>query len=172
MRQALSERSVDLLIARERDMVADKRMHFEPLYENPYIVAAGIGNPWARRRRIALSELRDERWTLPQPNTFKGLVAVEAFRASKLDYPHVTVVAFADEVRISLLTTGRFLTVLPRSALIFPVKRQFIKELPVEFHTTSGSIGILTLTNRMLSPLAQLFMECARDVAKPLDHKN
>jgi DNA-binding transcriptional LysR family regulator len=170
MRHVLGERGVDLLIARERETAADKRVRFERLYENPYIFVAGIENPWARQRRIELSELRDEIWTLPQPNTFKGSVVVEAFRAAGLEYPHVAVFAFSDEVRISLLRTGRFLTVLPRSALIFPVKRAFIKELPVEFQTTGGSIGILTLANRTLSPLAQLFIECARDVAKTLAH--
>ncbi len=143
-------------------------MRFERLYENPYIFAAGIKNSWARRRRIELSELCGEMWTLPQPNTFKGSVVVEAFRAAGLEFPRVSVFAFSDEVRISLLRTGRFLTFLPRSALNFPVKRTFIKELPVEFQTTGGSIGILTLANRTLSPLAQLFIECARDVAKTL----
>jgi DNA-binding transcriptional LysR family regulator len=171
MQRALSERSVDFLIVRKRGTITDKRLSFETLYENPYVVAAGIGNPWARRRRVELSELLGELWTLPSPNTFKGSVALEAFRTSGLEYPHVTVVAFADELRISLLTTGRFLTILPRSALIFPVKHQFIKELPVKFQITSRSIGILTLKDRVLSPVAQLFIDCAREVAKPLGHQ-
>lgn len=33
---------------------------------------------------------------------------------------------------------------------------------------TQSSIGIITLKNRTLSPLAQLFIDCAREVAKPL----
>jgi molybdate transport repressor ModE-like protein len=165
MRTALNERGVDLLVARERSSLVDKRLRFERLYENPFIVAAGLENRWARRRHIDLVELSDEIWTLPSPSTFKGSVAEEAFRASGVEYPHVTVFAFADEVRISLLTTGRFLTILPRSALIFPVKRHFIKELPVEFRATSASIGIFTLTNRIINPVTQLFIECARDIA-------
>jgi DNA-binding transcriptional LysR family regulator len=166
MRTALNERRVDLLIARERGPIADKRLCFESLYENPYIVAAAVENPWAHRRRIELSDLFSEMWTLPPTTTFKGAVAEEAFRASGLEYPHVNVVAFSDEVRISLLRTGRFLTVLPRSVLTFPVKRRFIKELPVEFRATSGSIGLLTDKDRVLSPAAQLFVHSVREVAK------
>jgi hypothetical protein len=40
--------------------------------------------------------------------------------------------------------------------------------VPVELPTTRWPIGIITLKKRTLSPLAQLFIECARDIAKPL----
>jgi DNA-binding transcriptional LysR family regulator len=40
--------------------------------------------------------------------------------------------------------------------------------LPVELPTTQRQIGIITLKNRTLSPLAQVFIECAREIAKPL----
>ena len=40
--------------------------------------------------------------------------------------------------------------------------------LPVDLPTTRRQIGIITLKNRTLSPLAQLFIACAHEVAKPL----
>ena len=71
-------------------------------------------------------------------------------------------------MRISLAATGRFLTVLNRSVLRYPLKHPFIKELPIKLPMASGPIGIITLKNRTLSPVARLFIECAREVAKPL----
>jgi LysR family pca operon transcriptional activator len=53
----------------------------------------------------------------------------------------------------------------------FPAAHPFIKKLPIELPIVSGPIGILTLKNRMLSPAAQLFIEAARNVAKPLAKK-
>jgi DNA-binding transcriptional LysR family regulator len=50
----------------------------------------------------------------------------------------------------------------------FPGKPAAIKVLPVDLPTTRRQIGIITLKNRTLSPLAQVFIECARDVARPL----
>ena len=41
-------------------------------------------------------------------------------------------------------------------------------KLPVELPITNAPIGILTLKNRTLSHAAQLFVNCAREVAKPL----
>jgi hypothetical protein len=38
----------------------------------------------------------------------------------------------------------------------------------VELPTTRRKIGIITLKNRTLSPSAQLFIEVARELAKPL----
>jgi DNA-binding transcriptional LysR family regulator len=91
-----------------------------------------------------------------------------AFRASGLDYPRTTVITLSSEVRIRLLATGRFLAIFPASALKLPTRHPEIKILPVELLTARVPIAIDTLKTRMLSPVAQLFTDCAREVAKPL----
>jgi LysR family pca operon transcriptional activator len=45
-------------------------------------------------------------------------------------------------------------------------KRPEIKVLPVELQHARVPIGIVTLKNRTLSPTAQLFIDCAHQVAK------
>jgi DNA-binding transcriptional LysR family regulator len=72
------------------------------------------------------------------------------------------------EVRISLLTTGRFLTIFPDAALRLPIKRPEFVALPVELSMAPVPVGIVTLKKRTLSPVAQMFIEHAREVAKPL----
>jgi DNA-binding transcriptional LysR family regulator len=71
-------------------------------------------------------------------------------------------------MRIKLVTNGRFLTVVPACITRFSTKNVSLKVLPVELPTTHRPIAIITLTNRTLSPLAQLFIDCARELAKPL----
>ncbi|MEA2938977.1 MAG: hypothetical protein QOC56_2481, partial [Alphaproteobacteria bacterium] len=70
-------------------------------------------------------------------------------------------------IRISLLATGRFLTIFPTFVLRFPTTRPEIKVLPVQLPIARVANGIATLKNRTLSPVAQLFIEHARAVAKP-----
>ena len=164
----LSERNVDLLITRRFGPTADERMDFEFLFDDPFVVVAGAQSPWARRRRIELAALVSESWTLPPPESMIASVAMEIFRASGLDFPRVTVVAVPPEARISLLATGRFLTILPASVLRFPSVRPELKVLPVELPVTRMPMGIFTLKNRMLSPVARLVIAQAREVAKPL----
>ena len=105
---------------------------------------------------------------LPPPGSVIGSVVLEAFRASGLDYPRVTVVTDAPHMRVSLLATGRFVTIFPASALRFPTRRSEIKVLPVDLPMARLPNRIVTLKNRTLSPVAQLFIDCAREVAKPL----
>ena len=100
-----------------------------------------------------------------------GEIVTEAFRVSGLDHPRVTVVTNSPEVRMSLLATGRFLTIVPTSALRFLTKRSNIKVLPVELPIARVPNGIVTLKNRTLSPVARLFIETAREVAVPLAKK-
>jgi DNA-binding transcriptional LysR family regulator len=55
--------------------------------------------------------------------------------------------------------------------LKFSVSRSEIKALPIELPVAPVPNGIITLKNRTLSPVAQLFIEHAREVAKPLAKK-
>jgi len=164
----LHERNVELLIARSFGPLAGERLGFEFLFDDSYVVVAGAQNPWVRRRRIALAELVGEAWTLPPPEAVPGLVIRDAFRASGLDYPRATVITDSPQVRINLLVTGPFLTVFPASTLKFSIRRPELKVLPIELSTTRVPSGVVTLKNRTLSPVAQLFVEHAREVAKPL----
>jgi DNA-binding transcriptional LysR family regulator len=168
LREALSERTVDLMIAPRVSLLTDDQFDFEILYNDSLVIAADERNPWAGRRKIKLAELMNEPWALPPPDRALGPIYRDVFRASGLDYPRTTVVAVSPEVRISLLATGRFLTILPVATLGFPAKRTEVKVLPVELQVSPVPVGIITLKNRTLSPVAQLFIEHAREVAKPL----
>ena len=172
LHRELSERNVDLLIARRFGPIADERLDFEFLFDDSSVVAAGAQSPWARRRRIELAELVNESWVLPPPGSVIASIAMEAFRASGLDYPRTTVVTDSPHVRISLLATGRFVTIFPASALRFPAMRAEIKVLPVQLPMARVPNGIVTLKTRALSPVAQLFIDCAREVAKRLAKQN
>jgi DNA-binding transcriptional LysR family regulator len=164
----LEERNVDLLIA--RTFTADHQDHLEvkSLCDDPYVVAAGVRSRWARRRRLTLADIIDEPWVLPPTDSLVGSYVVEAFRAGGLRLPNPTVLAFPVEIRTSLLETGRYLTILPRSMLRFPDRHPLIKELSVKLPNTTGPVALFTLKNRALPRTAQLFIDCAREVAKPL----
>ena len=168
LHRELAERNVDLLIIRGSGPIADPRYDFEFLFDDSYVVAAGAQNQWVRRRRIEIAELVNELWVLPPPDSVIGSIVMDAFRASGLDYPRVSVVTDCPHMRISLLATGRFVTIFPASAFRFLTKRSEIKVLPVELPRARRPNGIVTLKNRALSPVAKLFIDCAREVAKPL----
>jgi DNA-binding transcriptional LysR family regulator len=166
--RALEERTVDLLIGRMFSLIVEDHLNAEILYDDPFVIAAGVRNPWVRRRKIDLAELMNEPWVLPPADSPFGSVIEEAFRAAGLKVPASTVIASAVPMRNALLASGRFLTIVPSSVLRFSGHEPTAKPLPIELPIARRPIGAMTLKNRMLNPLAQLFIDCARDLAKQL----
>src|SRR5262245_12442058 len=168
LRRDLRERDVDFLIARKFGPVADDQFDFETLYDDSFVVVAGADSPWVRPRKVKLVDLANEPWTLPRPETALGTVFLEAFRSSGLSYPRTVVFAAHAGLRVNLVTTGRFLTMFSTSILRFPTERAKLRVLPVRLPLPPAPVGIVTLANRTLSPVARLSIEHARAVAKPL----
>jgi DNA-binding transcriptional LysR family regulator len=161
----LRERKVDLLLGRFSAPLMDDDIDAEVLFEDRLFVVTGARNRWTRRKKIELAELMNERWLLlPADNVLSSLIA-QAFQARGLNVPRASVTADI-HVRIHLLTTGWFLTVLPHSLLQFVAKRWSLKTLPTDLSIRAPSLGIITLKHRTLNPVAQLFIESAREVAK------
>jgi hypothetical protein len=76
------------------------------------------------------------------------------------------VITYTDIARLALVAKGRFLTITNTSA--FTGLHTAIKALPIELASAHTPVGIVTLKNRTLTPVAQLFIDCAREVAKPM----
>lgn len=164
----LTERSVELVITRATGTVADEQTSVGGLFEDNVVMAAGVHSRWARRRRIKLDELVNEPWALPPEGSAVGAIILEAFRARGLAPPAATVVAESAILRSKLLATGRFLTVIPEFSLTLPGRDPSLKALPVELPGARRTMRIISLRNRSLSPLAELFIDSMRALAKPL----
>ena len=163
----LTERNVELAITRAPEVVADEQTFVGGLFEDNIVVAAGVQSRWARRRRIKLDELANEPWALPPDGSAVGAIIREAFRARGLAPPAATVIAESAILRSRRLATGRFLTVMPGFALALPGRDRSIKALPVELPGARRTMRIISLKNRSLSPLAELFIDRMRALARP-----
>jgi hypothetical protein len=71
-------------------------------------------------------------------------------------------------LRNRFVATGHFLTMQSRYTLAPPSKYPFLKALPVQLPNVQRKVAILTLKDRTLSPLAELSINTAREVAKVL----
>jgi DNA-binding transcriptional LysR family regulator len=164
----LRERRIDLAIGRFFGLIPDDDVDAEVLYNEEAIVVAGKNSRWAKRRKIDLAELVDESWCVPTPGSFAGSLLAEAFKEKGLPVPRVSAVSFSIPLHNALLATGNFLSLLPSSLLQFSPDLLSFKVLPIELPARPGPVGIITLKKRTLSPVARLFIEHAREVAKPL----
>ena len=92
----------------------------------------------------------------------------DIFWPKGLPLPRSAVVTLGLEMINNLLRTGAILRFTRSTVLTLPAKHPFITKLPVELPRITGPVGILTLKNRALSPVAQLFINCAHELTKPL----
>jgi DNA-binding transcriptional LysR family regulator len=164
----LRARSIDVVLGRVSLPFKEEDLQAEVLYQEQLTVVAGPRNPWASRRKIELRELADERWVLTPQHELPGSLVRDAFRASGLKPPQPTVAAFSIHLRDRLLATGRYLSVVPGSLLRFAGRQASFKALPVTLPIKPRPVAAITLKHRTLSPVARLFIDCARDVTTSL----
>jgi DNA-binding transcriptional LysR family regulator len=163
---SLREREHDFIVARiARPLVGEAEINLEILFDDPLLIAADIHSNWARRRKIAAAELVDASWVLTAPDTLVYLSVAEAFRSRGLTMPKINLVALSGHLRMSLVARGPFVTAVPSSLLRFNAAKLGLKILPVDLQIHGYPVAILTLKNRLLSPLAGFFMEHLRNVA-------
>lgn len=162
----LRERTVELVLGRIPWPLPERDLDGSVLLDEGIRIVAGAQSRWVRRRRIELSELIDQTWALPPPDSLPGRLVADAFRSHGLDVPVASVVTASVHLLANALPiTGRFLTVVPASVLRFN-RRLPLKALPVDFAVDPGKVGVVWLKDRTLSPVAQLFIKCARELTQ------
>jgi DNA-binding transcriptional LysR family regulator len=163
----LDARRIDFVVSRMYSPPSEEHS-VEVLFEDPLVVVTGPNNPLMRRRKIEISELLDEPWTLqPRENNF-GAFAMDAFRDAGHAPPRIAVATTSSNLRGEMLATGRYLTMVPRYWVLLPRKHPTLKVLPVEFPNTRLKVAIVTLKNRSLSRATELFIDSVRAVTKLL----
>ena len=160
----LRERSADLIFGRLVIPIDDEDFKTEILFEDRFSVVAGDGSKWLRRHSIAPAKLVDEPWCLPG-GPISSAVA-RAFHARGFDAPRQVVRTNSLQLITAMVATGHFLSIMPASRLRLSGKPLGLRPLKVDLQMPCSHIGLVTLKGRAISPVAQLFIDCARTVAK------
>jgi DNA-binding transcriptional LysR family regulator len=162
----LRERKVDLMIGRIARPFKEEGLAAEILYEEPLHVVAGVQSRWAKRRKLSLAELADARWILTPPTEVLSSPVAATFHAHGLEPPRANVLSFSFHLRNHLLTHTDFVSLIPASMLrLFNARQAVLKALPVDAAFEPLPVAIITRKNQTLSPEAQLFVDCAREIA-------
>jgi DNA-binding transcriptional LysR family regulator len=163
----LRERRLDLVLGRMTDSNAAD-IAAEVLFFDRMLVVVGSQNRWARRRKIELAELANEPWCMPPPDSLFGDLVGDAFRAKGIRFPPKGAAFGTVHLSCALLAREPFVSIFPASMLRLGTNLPSLKILPVELPVPPWPIGILSLKDRTVSPVVQLFIDCVRDVLKPL----
>jgi DNA-binding transcriptional LysR family regulator len=166
----LRERSIDLMIGRIPSPFEEADLQAEVVYDDPVVVVAGRRSKWARMRKLKLADLAGEPWILPPSDTLPGPLTAELFRASGAELPRAPVTTLSMHLCCRLAADAQFVTVIPTSILRFGNRDRSLKVLPIKFPAQPRPVGVVTLRNRTLGSVAELFIECIRRTVK-LDNR-
>jgi DNA-binding transcriptional LysR family regulator len=163
----LLDKSIEVAICRMIGPLPEE-LDAEVVFHDSLVVLSSAKNPLTRRRKLTLVELMDEPWALPPADSVFSSLIDDVFRANGHQPPRSTVATLSEYMKNDLLATGRFLTVLPGFMLKMRGRHSQLRALPVALPNARMPIGIITLKNRTLTPLAQVFIEAIRATAKSM----
>jgi DNA-binding transcriptional LysR family regulator len=161
----LRNRNVELMLGRLPVTMSEPDLVAETLFDEPTVVVAGSESGWAKRRGLRLPDLMGEPWVLAQPGSLARALQDEAFRMSGLEPPLATALTVSLHLYMRLIETGRWLGLVPASVMRFGGRHMRIKTLSVKISSPPSPIGIVTVKHRTLTPLAERFIDYARNVA-------
>lgn len=168
----LHERKIDLVLGRLSTSSAEggfgDDLRVEVLFDDPFAVVVGASSRWARKRKIKLAHLADAAWISTPSDVLAGRFLTEAFEAQGLKPPKPVIETNSIHLRQHLASRGDYIAVLPRSVLRLSAKQHSLKELPIKLSMKASPVGIVTLSKRIPTAGAQIFTDCARQVARSL----
>ena len=159
------DRQVDLLLGRVTKLFAEEDLEAEVLYDDRAFIVSGSNNRWASRRKVQLEELLGDPWLLPG----EGFFLAEAFRSQSFGRSEVRrdIIFRVSAHRFAHHRSFYWSAVWLRDGFS-PAVDSSLSVLPVAFSADTWPVAIVKLKGRTISPVVQTFIDCIRDVAKPL----
>jgi len=164
----LRERHGELVVTRLASNELEPDIAAEPLFNERMLVVAGKDSVWSRKRRLSWPELLDAPWILSPVEVTRESPFTEALSNLGAPLPSNIILSTSLNLRVGLLPSGQFVTLMPYSVLRFGSLPKLVSQLPFELPAWRLPVAIFSLKRRTLSPAAIMFVEEIRELAKQL----
>ncbi len=165
---ALRERTRDVVVTRWTPPPEADDLAVQELFKSPLAVMAARDHPLLQRKKLRVGDLMEEKWTLAPSGSFLGRVVVDLFHRRKLPLPPTIATSMSVNMRLSLVASGGFLTVLPRLMLRYPSHKAWLRALDVDLSDSSQPIVYITLKRRRSGGALRLFEQATIDICKTM----
>jgi DNA-binding transcriptional LysR family regulator len=138
---------------------------FEPLLDDPFRLAVPQDHPLARRARVPLDALRDERWIQANPNGLCGMALIAACHGAGFE-PQIVFESDDYSIVQGLVAAGIGVSLIPELARVNA--RADVVFRPLSTPPPVRRIGVATLAEGYRSPGAEKMIAIMRETVK--DH--
>ena len=147
----------------------DKDLAGEHLFDEEFVVYASADHRLARKKRITLFDLTQEKWAVSTAYDSAPQYLRQAFLKAKLPPPHITMESSSLLVRNLLLTHSDVLSFTSTRAVREAEQHHRLVELRVAELTYIRSIGVYYRKDGYLPPVAKRFIEVLKKTAGEID---
>jgi DNA-binding transcriptional LysR family regulator len=163
----LRDRELDVVLTRWNPATTPDDLSYEVLFHSALAVFANKDHPLVKRKNLKLKDLMGEQWTLSPPDSYLGRFVADIFRRNKLELPRSIVTAISIHMRVNLLASGNFISVLPTTILRHRGNSSWLRVLDVNLKE-AGPVAAVTLKKRRPAGALKLFEEASRTVSKTI----
>jgi DNA-binding transcriptional LysR family regulator len=161
----LRKREIELAIVRLALFNPGEDLQVTALLEERLCVVASKDHPLAARKRLAWSDLLDQRWVMPPADSYFFDHVRRTLTKLDLELPRHAVESRSIHIQYAMVLHGGMLSFGLRSEIAFAPDKDLLVRLPVDLPAITGAIGVLRLHAREQSPLASQFLHQLRRLA-------
>lgn len=164
--ESLKTRDIDIFLSRKPREAIDPALHFDLLYEDGICLIVSRSHACASRRRVNLDELWTQRWVLPPRGTrFRDHIDILLERC-RLPPPPRAVETLSVSMMHGMVGSGGYVGFSTWSERAFSPMRPLIAQLKVDLPVVTASVGVVSLKDRQMHPLASLLVANIRRLIK------
>lgn len=141
---------------------------FEHLFDDHHVITASPDHPLAKRRRVTLAELANERWALSEPALRPQQLLNEAFRDHGLPLPKIAFESRSAALRLRTAAQSGLLGFTSESVIRQVAHDCAVTTLSVDL-SLRRRVGTIRRKEAYLPPILRRMLDILRTVTKKRD---
>jgi DNA-binding transcriptional LysR family regulator len=163
--ERLAQGKLDMLVARLFERHDKTGLRYQALTEEPVCAVTRPGHPLLGKARLSLSDMADACWIVPPAGSVLRHRFELMFQEQGLDAPDNLVETTALLFMTRMLQQSDMIAVIAADVAHYYAQHGLMALLPIQLACTMDDFGLITRTDRLLSPAAQLMLAALKTCA-------
>jgi DNA-binding transcriptional LysR family regulator len=163
--ERLAQGRLDMAVARLFERHDKTGLRYEALTEEPVCAVARPGHPLLSATRLTLRDMAGAGWIVPPAGSVLRHRFERMFQEQGLDAPSDLVETTALLFITRMLQQSDMIAVLATDVARYYAQHGLMALLPIQLACTMDDFGLITRTDRLLSPAAQMMLRALKTCA-------
>ena len=163
--ERLAQGKLDMLVARLFERHDKTALRYQALTEEPVCAVTRPGHPLLGRRKLSLRDMADAGWIVPPAGSVLRHRFELMFQEQGLESPTNVVETTALLFMTRMLQQSDMIAVIATDVARYYAQHGLVAQLPIQLACTMDAFGLITRTDRPLSPAAQVMLRALKTCA-------